>query len=109
MVVYLFNSFFPALIGSTVANVATGIGMGTVLFVGFDFAIDSVISKINSNFAGIPADVITMIDLVGLPDALNIMLSGAFTLLVIKGLNNKGLRKQVWRKPGDKNDMNWEA
>ncbi len=54
-----------------------------------------------------------MIGLVGIDDALNIMLSAGFTLFVFKGLTaaagRASVRNSVWRKPGDNSEINWGA
>ncbi|ELB1511291.1 MULTISPECIES: DUF2523 family protein [Vibrio harveyi group] len=103
----------PQLITAIVTRAAVSLGFGTATFFGVDMVFDSVISKLSSSLSGLPAEIVMMIGLVGIDDALNIMLSAGFTLFVFKGLTavagRASIRNSVWRKPGDNSEINWGA
>ncbi len=100
----------PQLISAFVTRAAVSLGFGTATFLGLDSLFDSLISKIQSSTSGLPAEVIQMIGLIGIDDAINIALSAGFALLTFKGLTRMGsARVAVWRKPGDKSPMDWSA
>ncbi|WP_256384533.1 DUF2523 domain-containing protein [Photobacterium toruni] len=109
---FLFMSIlpvFPMLLKSVVSSGAVALGVGTVLYTGLDFAMDTFISNINSNVNSLPVNVIQMFKLMGVSDMLNIYFSGAIALLTYKGMRAGSMRKQVWRKPGNKGDVDFEA
>ncbi|HCE3306100.1 TPA: DUF2523 domain-containing protein [Vibrio parahaemolyticus] len=103
----------PQLIAAVVTRAAVSLGFGTATFFGVDLVFEGVITKLSASTSGLPAEVIMMIGLVGIDDALNIMLSAGFTLFVFKGLTaaagRASVRNSVWRKPGDNSEINWGA
>lgn len=100
----------PSLINAIVVRGAISLGMGTVAFSGIDLIFETVLSELSRLTSGLSSEVIAMIGLVGVADGVNIMLSAGFALLVFKGMNKMGqARRQVWRKPGDKSDIDWGA
>ncbi|MGF1731512.1 DUF2523 family protein [Photobacterium kasasachensis] len=112
VMVFLFTMVFPLVPSALKALFSAGavsLGVGTVLYTGFDFAFDGFIALINQHLGELPADVLMMMKLMGVTDMINILLSGGFALLVFKGMRNGSLRRQVWRKPGNKDPYNWEA
>lgn len=106
-------SVFPFLaqfLTATVARVAVAVGFGTVTYAGVGLIFDSIIDKLNSSTGVLPAHIATFIHLLGIDTALNIMMSSGFALMVLKGASRAGdMRKTVWRKPGDKSDVDWGA
>ncbi|HIF9120145.1 TPA: DUF2523 family protein [Photobacterium damselae] len=101
--------FAPAVLKSMFSAGAVALGMGTALYTGFNFLFDDIIRQVNSTMGSLPADVLQMMKLMGVSDMLNIYLSGGFALLVYKGMRNGAMRRQVWRKPGNKDPIDWEA
>ncbi|TOK50305.1 DUF2523 family protein [Vibrio parahaemolyticus] len=100
----------PQLISAVLTRAAISLGFGTATFVGLNLLFESVIAKLSASTSGLPAEVIQMIGLIGIDDAFNIMLSAGFALLTFKGLTRAGgARVAVWRKPGDKNPIDWGA
>ncbi|WP_064608540.1 DUF2523 domain-containing protein [Photobacterium sp. J15] len=100
----------PQLISAIASRVAISLGFGTVAYSGMSVIFDKLIAEISSSTSGLPANVVSMIALVGVPDAMNIMFSAGFTLLVFKGMSRMGnFRRMVWRKPGDKDPIDWSA
>lgn len=106
-------SVFPFLaqfLTATVARVAVAIGFGTVTYAGVGLIFDNIIDKINASGGVLSPHIATFIHLLGIDTALNIMMSSGFALLVLKGASKSGdMRKMVWRKPGDKSDVDWGA
>lgn len=107
------GSIFPFLSGlvtATVGRVAVALGFGTVTFMGVGLIFDKILDKLNAATTTLPPLVATFIHLCGIDTAINIMMSTGFALLVLKGANRAGnSRQMVWRKPGDKSDVDWGA
>ncbi|TQP79886.1 DUF2523 domain-containing protein [Vibrio cholerae] len=100
----------PALLAALATRVAVSIGFGTATYVGVNLIFDRIFDKIQNEVGGLPANVIQMIGLIGITDAINIVMSAAFALLTFKGMNKLGqARTVVWRKPGDKSPIDWSA
>jgi hypothetical protein len=106
-------SVFPYVaqfIGASITRVVVSLGFGTVAFAGVGFIFDTIIDKLNTSTNAVTPLVAQFIHLAGIDTAINILLSAGFALLVLKGTNKAGsMRKQVWRKPGDKSDVSWDA
>lgn len=100
----------PQLISAIVTRAAISIGFGTATYVGLDMVFTSLIAKLQSSTSGLPTEVIMMIGLIGIDDAINIALSAGFAVLTFKGMTRMGqARKAVWRKPGDNSPYDWGA
>jgi hypothetical protein len=106
-------SVFPFLaqfLTATVARVAVAAGFGTVAYMGVGLIFDGIITKLNASTNVLTPHIATFIHLLGIDTALNIIMSAGFALMVLKGANKAGdIRKSVWRKPGDKSDVEWGA
>ncbi|MBO1271196.1 DUF2523 domain-containing protein [Shewanella sp. 4t3-1-2LB] len=102
--------FLAATISAMVARIAVSLGFGTVTYFGVNLIFDKVIERLNSSQNFIYPQVATFIHLLGIDTAINIMLSAGVGLLVLKGVSKTGeMRKSVWRKPGDKTPISWDA
>lgn len=102
--------FFTQFLGATVSRVAVAVGFGTVTFAGVGLVFDAIIAKLNASTVSLAPDIATFIHLLGIDTALNIGMSAGFALMVFKGANRLGDRRSmVWRKPGDKSDVDWGA
>ncbi|HDM8168474.1 TPA: DUF2523 domain-containing protein [Vibrio harveyi] len=100
----------PQLITAIVTRAAISLGFGTAAFMGLGNLFESVIAQVSASSSALPSNVVMMIGLIGLDDAFNIYLSAGFALLVFKGLTRAGgARVAVWRKPGDKSEIDWGA
>ncbi|AXQ65916.1 MAG: protein of unknown function DUF2523 [Inoviridae sp.] len=102
--------FFAQFLTASVARVAVAVGFGTVAYAGVGLIFDSIIQKLNASTNLLSPHIATFIHLLGIDTALNIIMSAGFALMVLKGANKAGdIRKSVWRKPGDKSDVDWSA
>lgn len=100
----------PALLSALVVRVTATIGLGSVTYLGLTLVFDKILAKMQSELTGLPANVVQMIGLIGIPDGINTILSAGFALLCFKGMNKLGqARTVVWRKPGDKSPIDWSA
>lgn len=108
-----FAAVFPFLaqfLTASVARIAVAVGFGTATFAGVGLIFDSIIEKINSSGSLLLPHIATFIHLLGIDTALNIIMSAGFALMILKGASRAGdMRKVVWRKPGDKSDVDWGA
>ncbi|AQS36126.1 Protein of unknown function (DUF2523) [Shewanella psychrophila] len=102
--------FLAQFLVASTARIAVALGFGTVAFAGVGLIFDSIIDKLNASASGLSPHIATFITLLGIDTAFNIMLSAGVFLMVLKGVNRNGdMRKTVWRKPGDKSDVDWGA
>ncbi|CAH0535459.1 hypothetical protein VST7929_03033 [Vibrio stylophorae] len=92
------------LIRSLVVHAAVSLGFTVALSVGMFAMTDKLVSYVQANMSGIPADVAAIAQMLGLDVVINIVISGIFWGAMIKGwINRKGAGKRyhpVWRKPG---------
>lgn len=76
-----------SLVAPIAKKVLAALGVGIVTTVGFDLAIDALTGYINNNLSGVPADILGLASMMGIPDAIGIMLGGissAATLMAVK-------------------------
>ncbi|MGI9282864.1 MAG: DUF2523 family protein [Endozoicomonas sp.] len=82
--------------------VLRGLGFGLVTYGGLSLLTEYLGDKIQENFDGMPIAMYQMISLLGIPTAVNILLSVLTTIIVIKGLMTAGgaaRKKPVWNAP----------
>ena len=63
-----------------------GLGAGVVTYFGLDLLVDYLGDRIQDSFDGMPVAMFQMLSLMGVPRAVNTMLSFLTTLMVIKGI-----------------------
>ncbi|HDS1213345.1 DUF2523 domain-containing protein [Shewanella algae] len=102
-ILILLNSIFPFLasfVGAMAARVALSIGFGTVGYSVSDYLFDSIINKLNESVSSMPSTIVSFLEIIGIPTAINIYLGAGSALLVLKGLSATGeIRKIVWSSP----------
>ena len=79
-----------SLVAPIAKKALAALGVGIVSVVGFDFMIDQLTGYINTSIGGVPADILGLASMMGIPDALGIMLGGissAATLMAVKKFN----------------------
>jgi hypothetical protein len=87
-----------SLIGPLVGYVIKALGIGLVTYVGLTVVFDQVESLILSQYQGLPASILQMLNLMGVHSALKIILSTLAACVGYKALiSSTGL---VWKKPG---------
>ncbi|OED44141.1 hypothetical protein ACH42_08305 [Endozoicomonas sp. (ex Bugula neritina AB1)] len=82
--------------------VLRGLGFGLVTYGGLTLLTEFLGDKIQENFDGMPIAMYQMISLLGIPTAVNIMLSVLTAVVVIKGLltaTGTARKKPVWNAP----------
>ncbi|MFG0450892.1 MULTISPECIES: DUF2523 family protein [Shewanella] len=102
-ILILLNAIFPYLasfLGAMVARIALSIGFGTVGYSVSDYFFDSIINKLNDSVGSMPSTIVSFLEIIGIPTAINIYLGAGSALLVLKGLSSSGeIRKVVWGSP----------
>jgi len=68
-------------IGPLVIKALIAVGLGTLTFTGVTAALDGLISMATTNWGGLPADVLQLVSIAGIPQALGIV-AGAFSTRV---------------------------
>jgi hypothetical protein len=69
--------------GPIVVKVLAMLGLGFVSYVGFDVALNLIFTEIQRNFGQIPADVMQLLYLSGLPAGMGIILSALFARIAL--------------------------
>lgn len=99
---YALISVFMTFALPVVWIVLRGLGFGLVTYGGLSLLTDYLGDKIQENFDGMPTAMYQMISLLGIPTAVNIMLSVLTAIVVIKGLMSASgtpRKKPVWNAP----------
>lgn len=90
--------FVMALIGPLVAYVIKALGIGLVTYVGLGLVYDQIEFYIFSQYAGLPASIAQILNLLGIHSGIKIILSTLSACFAYKALiNSTGM---VWKKPG---------
>ena len=89
---------FRWLIPFLVHYVLIALGIGYVTYVGMDLAIDAGINFLNSRYADLPLDLIAIVQVMGVPDAIQYITTAATSAIAIKV--TVGVTKMVASRPG---------
>lgn len=84
---------------NAIARVALAFGVGFAVYSGLDVALDQVKAVALSSYSGLPANVVSMLGLLRVDQALNLILSAVSVRFVLEGLTGGGLRKMVFKEP----------
>ncbi|TXI36674.1 MAG: DUF2523 domain-containing protein [Methylophilus methylotrophus] len=79
-----------ALVAPIAKKVMVSLGIGILTVTGFDMAMDSLTGLINQSIGGSTADILGIATMMGIPDAIGIMLGGitsGATLVAVKRFN----------------------
>lgn len=89
-------------LGSTVVQVLISAGWGFTSFIGFDLLTSNLIELAVTGFGGIPGSVAQLLGVMWFDKAVNLVLSTATALMVLKGV--RGGKKVIgaWSAPGSK-------
>lgn len=71
----LFVTFLPSL-KTLFFQVLIGLGVSLVSYEGLSFAFEGILDYIKSNYFAMPADLIGLLGLAGIPEALNVIFGG---------------------------------
>lgn len=72
-----------SLAGPLAIRVLAALGLGIVTFVGFDSALTLAFNTIQSQFAAVPADMMGLLYMSGLPTGMAMILSALFARIAI--------------------------
>jgi hypothetical protein len=107
---YFFAPFiqvFWMLFGAGVWYVIKLIGFGVVTYTGLNFATDTILSYVQANFDGLPANMLAMLGILGVDKAFNILLTVFSVRLIHMGVTGGGSKTTTaWKAPADKNVLN---
>jgi hypothetical protein len=82
-------AFLLAMVQPLIARILISLGIGFVTFEAFNTFVQSIITNITTQMNGLAPDVLQIITLYGLPEALGIVLGGfvtAASIVAIKGM-----------------------
>jgi hypothetical protein len=81
------------------------LGFSLVSYTGISIGTAAVWSHVQSNFGDLPVNVVTILTMMKIPNALNVIISSYVAALSIKGLTSAGsIKRAVWR-PGQSGDL----
>lgn len=69
--------------GPILVKILSMLGLGFVSYIGFDVALNLIFNQIHANFGQIPADVMNLLYLSGLPAGMGIILSALFARIAL--------------------------
>lgn len=79
-----------ALVAPIAKKVMVALGIGILTITGFDMAITQITTMINQSIGGTTSDILGIATMMGIPDAIGIMLGGitsGATLMAVKRFN----------------------
>lgn len=89
-----------AVLGPLLKRILVALGIGAVSYVGVLVVVTQLTDAIASNYSGLPADVIQILRIAKIPNALNIIISAFVTALTVRGLTASGAISRVLWRPG---------
>lgn len=84
---------------NAISRVLLAFGVGFAVYSGLDVALDQVKSVATSSYGSLPANVVSMLGLLRVDQAFNLVLSAVSVRFVLEGLTGGGLRKMVFKSP----------
>lgn len=95
--------FLMLILGPMVMMVLRTIGFGFVTYVGINLIIDQARSYIITSIGSVGSNILSILGLMKVDVAINIMLAAVTTRFILSGLNKAtdSKRRSVWTKPGD--------
>jgi hypothetical protein len=94
-----------AFIRPLLTRAVIALGFSLVTYTGVAVGYNAATTFIANSYAGIPADVVGVLALMRVPDAINVVLSAWIGALGVRGLTAAGqLKRAVWR-PGQSGDL----
>jgi hypothetical protein len=102
----LVSSLFSASsIKHVLTNVAVFLGLTVVTYAGVSLAINAAISGLKAEYAGLPADIIAVLAIAKVPNALSVILSAFVVRLTMMGLTSSGALKRILWRPGQQGSL----
>lgn len=80
-------AFLRTIAGPLVSRVLTALGIGMLTFTGFQISVNAAKAYVQSNFGGLPADVVHILGLMKVDVAVNIVFAAVITRAVIAGMD----------------------
>lgn len=81
------------------------LGLSVVTYAGVSVGASAVWSLVAQNLAGLPSDVLSVLTILKIPSAINVIISAYTAALGVEGLTAAGqLKRAVWR-PGQSGDL----
>lgn len=74
------------------------LGIGYVTFVGMDLAIDAGITFLSTRYSDLPVELIAIVEVMGVPDAIQYITTAATSAIAIK--ITAGITRMVASRPG---------
>jgi hypothetical protein len=98
-------SFFKVFASSAVLvpllkRVLVALGISAVSLIGVSAVMGVITDAVITNYSGLPADVIAVMKIAKLPNAINIIISAYTASLTIRGLTSAGSMQRILWKPG---------
>ena len=91
--------FIPSIMRGLASYVAVAVGFSLVSYVGAGAAIDKFRDYIQNNIDGLPTSILALVNLSGLPESINAILTCIVFSMTLSGLMKSQGYKPSWRKP----------
>lgn len=95
----------PATLKPLLLRLGALLGISAVSYVGFGAAINAGMDAVTSSYGGLSADIISVLAIGKIPDALNVLLSAFSVRLGLMGLTSAGVLKQILWRPGQQGSL----
>lgn len=82
--VALLSTMFTTLIASMIARMLIGAGLAFVTYQAIDGYVEGFLNSMSAQMSGLPADMITLLTMAGVPSGLEIIGSAMMTVVAIK-------------------------
>jgi hypothetical protein len=81
------------------------LGVTAVSYVGVGALMDLVKDQVAANWTSLPEDVVAVLGIMKIPQAINVVLSAYTTKLTVMGLDGAGVLKRVLWRPGQQGSL----
>jgi hypothetical protein len=81
------------------------LGISVVTYGSVSIGVAAVWSSVSSNFSSLPVELVSVLTMMKIPQAFNVLISAYAGALAVRGLTSAGsLKRAVWR-PGQSGDL----
>ncbi|BDU37177.1 DUF2523 domain-containing protein [Vibrio nigripulchritudo] len=95
----------PSIIRGLVSYVAVSVGFSLVAYTGVSLAIDQLVGHIQSNIDSLSSEVMAIVAMSGLPEAINATITCMVFSFTLNGMMGATGYRPRWRRPSDPNAL----
>lgn len=96
------TAIFGGFAVSVVAAVLRGLGFGLIVYLAVNTLSDNLVSFVTNQLGDIPGNIVAVLEILGILNALNILFSGYLSVLTVVGFLGAGrVTRQAWNPPAN--------